>query len=273
VLLGLVVAGGPATLAGLSAAGGPTATPTLTPVALADGPADRTGLSLGVTADGIDSVPALTRAHVDALGECPGMAMNASFLGPRFLTGFDTFRSGFDPEDEVRIRIRTASASRYHIYRRTQFPGGGLVDGTDATLERFADGTADYRALGVPGGRRYDRRNLSTTRGGPAELVGWARALFPRYLNKTASTVARLAGSPERYRVVATGRPRALDHETRGYRAVAIIRPNGFVRSLNVTYEHPRSGTTIRVSVRYERSVASVVPPEWYETARERTDP
>lgn len=241
-------------------------------MALADGMSDRTGLPPGVTADGLGSVPALTRAHVDALGERPGMAMNASFVGPRFLTGFDTFRSGFDPEDEVRIRIRTASASRYRIYRRTQFPGGGLVDGTDATLERVADGTADYRALGRPGERRYVRRNLLATRGVPAELVGWTRALFPRYLNTTESTVTRLAGSPERYRVVATGRPRALNHETRGYRAVAVVRPDGFVRSLEVTYDHPRTGTTVRVSVRYEQSVASVAPPEWYETARERTD-
>jgi hypothetical protein len=251
-VLGLLLAS-PAALTGPVAADDPTATPTLTPVAVADNPSNRTGLPPGVTADGLESVPVLRRAHVDA-----------GFVGPRFLTGFDTFRSGFDPEDEVRIRIRTASASRYRIYRRAQFPDGDLVEGTDATLERFADGTADYRVLGAPGERRYARRNLSATRGGPVELVGWTRALFPRYLNTTESTVARLASSPERYRVVATGRPRALDHETRGYRAVAVVQPDGFVRSLDVMYEHPRTGTAVRVSVRYERSVTVVDPPYWY---------
>lgn len=58
-VLGLLVAGGPAALTGPSTAGDPTATPTLTPVALADGTSDRTGLPPGVTADGLESAPDL----------------------------------------------------------------------------------------------------------------------------------------------------------------------------------------------------------------------
>jgi hypothetical protein len=269
-LLVTALLGGPITLDG-SGGGADTPTPTITPVDVPDRTvAPATGLPPGVTDDGLASVDALTRAHVVAIRARPGMAMDATFAGPRFLTGFDTFRSGFDANDEVRIRIRVESDSRYRIYRRTRFPGGGLTEGTDATLERFADGTADYRAIGTADDRRYARRSLSAVRDGSAELVGWTRAVFPQYLNTTESTVERLA-DPERYRVVATGRPRGLNHDTRDYRAVAVVRPDGFVDSLAVRYDHPRTGTTVRVTVQYERSVTRVAPPAWYETARERT--
>lgn len=271
---GLLVAallGGPVTL-DRSSGGADTPTQTITPVDVPNRTvAPATGLPPGVTDDGLGPVDTLADAHISAVRARPGMAMNATFAGPRFLTGFDTFRSGFDADDEVQIRIRVASNTRYRIYRQTRFPGGGLTEGTNATLERFADGTADYRAIGPADERRYARRNLSAVRGGSAELAGWTRAVFPQYLNTTESTVKRLA-DPERYRVVATGRPRSLDHDTQDYRAVAVVQPDGFVRSLTVQYDHPRTGTTVRVIVRYERSVTSIVPPAWYEAARERTD-
>lgn len=225
----------------------------------------------GVTADGLGSVEALTRAHLAAVGARPGMSMNATFAGPRFLTGFDTFRSGFDADDRVTVAVRVESLDRYRIERRTSFPGG-LVDGSEATLERFADGSAEYRRVDNEAGSRFDRRPLSTVRGGAAEVTGWTRAVFPRYLNTTDSRVERVdnASGPA-YRVVATGQPRRLDHDTRDYRAVALVAPDGFVSSLAVSYDHPRTGTTVRVTVRYDRSAVTVEPPDWYATARKRT--
>jgi hypothetical protein len=146
------------------------------------------------------------------------------------------------------------------------------VDGSEATLERFADGTAEYRTVDNEAGRRFDRRPLSRVRGGPAEVAGWTRAVFPRYLNTTDSRVERVDnGSGPAYRLVATGRPRRLNHDTRDYRAVALVAPDGFVSSLTVSYDHPRTGTTVRVTVRYDRSAVTVEPPGWYATARERT--
>lgn len=226
----------------------------------------------GVTADGLVSIEALTRAHLAAIGARPGMSMNASFAGPRFLTGFDTFRSGFDADDRVTVAVRVESVDRYRIERRTSFPGG-LVGGSEATLERFADGDAEYRAVDNEAGRRFDRRPLSTVRGGPAEITGWTRSVFPRYLNTTDSRVEWVGnGSGPVYRVVAIGQPRRLDQDTRDYRAVAVVAPDGFVSSLTVSYDHPRTGTTVRVTVRYGRSAVRVEPPDWYGTARERTD-
>ena len=264
-------------VAGSTLLGGPPAVPGAGPVTAtvtaADTPAgaagsqDTEGPPPGVGPDRLVSVDALTRAHLRAIGARPGMSMNATFAGPRSLTGFDTFRSGFDADDRVTVRVRVESASRYLICREIRFPGG-LVEATNASLERFADGEAEYRSVSNAAGRRYSRRPLSSVRGGAAEVAGWTRTVFPRYLDTTRSNVVDAGGD---YRVVATGEPRRLSHDTRSYRAVAVVAPEGFVRRLAVEYVHPRTGTTVRVTVRYGREPAAVAAPEWYGTARNRT--
>jgi hypothetical protein len=231
-----------------------------------------TGPPPGLAAGGLRSVDLLTRSHLEALRASRGMSMNATFAGPRFLTGFDTFRSGFDADDRVTIEVRVESPDRYLIRRHARFPGG-LTGGSETTLERFADGRAEYRRIASGTDRRFDRRELSTARGGRAEVVGWTRTVFLRYLNTSESRVERVTnGLRTAYRVVATGRPRRLDHDSRDYRAVAVVTPDGFVGRLDVEYTHPRTGATVRVSVRYDRTVAAVEPPAWYETARTDAD-
>jgi len=231
-----------------------------------------TGPPPGLADDGLRSIGVLTRSHLEALRARRGMSMNATFAGPRFLTGFDTFRSGFDAGDRVTVEVLVESPDRYRIRRHARFPGG-LTGGSETTLERFADGRAEYRRIESGTDRRFDRRQLSTARDGPAEVVGWTRTVFPRYLNTSESRVERVAnGSAVAYRVVATGQPRRLDHESRDYRAVAVVTPDGFVERLDVEYTHPPTGATVRVSVRYGRTVAGVEPPAWYEAARVDTD-
>jgi len=174
--------------------------------------------------------------------------------------------------DRVTVEVLVESPDRYLIRRHVRFPGG-LTGGSETTLERFADESAEYRYVENGSGRRFERRRLSTVRDGPAEVVGWTRAVFPRYLNTSESRVERVRnGSTIAYRVVAAGQPRRLDHDSRDYRAVAVVTPDGFIERLEVEYTHPPTGTTVRVGVRYGRTVAGVEPPARYEAARIDTD-
>jgi hypothetical protein len=234
-----------------------------------------------VTADGVD-VERLTAAHLDALG---GRAsMDATFAGPRFLTGFDTYRTGYNAGDEVAIRVRVASPDRYHVVRRTRFPGD-LRPRSASTLERYADGVAEYRRIVADDDApRYDRRSLATARGGAAAIDGWTRTLLPRYLTTTERRVDPLDGTrvaadaaversdSRRYRVVATGTPRRLDHDAGSYRAVAVVAADGFVDALEVEYVHPPTGATVRVTVDYARERVTVDAPPWYDAAVAATD-
>jgi len=234
-------------------------------------PNESATLPPGVSRDGLRAVDPLVAAHLRTAREAPGVAMDARFAGPRFLTGFDTFRSGYDADDEVVVRVRARNDSRYRVVRQLRFPGD-LASDAEATLELFADGTAEYRRLETGGTASYDRRPLSATRNGSDEIAGWTRTVVPRYLNTTESRVEPLANGTGPYRIVATGEPRRLDHDARDYRAVALVTGRGFIAELLVTYAHPETGATVRVTVRYDRSGVAVTSPEWYGTALARTD-
>jgi hypothetical protein len=228
-----------------------------------------TGPPPGVDGGELQDVDRLVRAHLLAVGDRRNLSMSATFVGPRFLTGFDSFRSGYDAEDRVEIRVRVASETRYHIVRRTDFPSDLGAD-TASTLERFADGTADYRRVDDGTPTRYDRRPLSTVRPGSAEVRGWTRTLLPRYLNTTQTRATR-EDDGGLYRIVATGEALGLDHDTRDYRAVAVVTADGFVTDLDVRYVHPRTGLTVHVRVVFDRRSVTVDRPTWYDDARNRT--
>jgi hypothetical protein len=105
---------------------------------------------------------------------------------------------------------------------------------------------------------------LATVRDGSAEIAGGSPTVFPRYLNTTESRLERVASDAGRqYRLVATGHPRRLDHEPAGYRAVAVVAPDNFVETLSVEYDHPRTGTTVRVHLRCDRGQVAVATPDW----------
>ncbi len=211
----------------------------------------------------LEDVDRLRRSHVAALSE-PPVRMRATFRGPRHLTGFDTRRSGFDADDEVAVRIRVAGTDRYRVVRRTNFSGSGLTT-RNATLDRFADGTTEYRRIGLDGDTSYERRPLSTVQGGTGTVADWSRLLVARYLNATERRVeVAPRGSGIRYRVISTGGARGLDHETRDYRAVAVVEPDGWVTALRVTYTHPHTGARVAVTAGFDRGPVAVDAPGWY---------
>ena len=227
------------------------------------------GRLTAVSPSEVEDIDGLLRAHRRATDGIP-VEMRAQFRGPRFLMGFDTRRSGYDPGDEVTFTVRAKSPTSYYVVRRINFSGNNLTS-VNARYERYADGTAEYRRLEDDGAVEYDRWSLSSVRGGPETIDGWSRLLVERYMNTTDRRVEVVqAGLITRYRVVATGKPRVLDHATRDYRAVATVRPDGMITALRVTYVHPRTGAPVDVRLQYNTRAVTVEPPDWYSEALEQ---
>ena len=67
------------------------------------------------------------------------------------------------------------------------------------------------------------------------------------------------------------GEPVRLAHETRGYRAVAIVTPRGTVTDLRVEYEHPGTDTTVRIDAAYVGGDDELGDPSWLGEARNAT--
>jgi len=216
----------------------------------------------------VEDSDGLLRAHRRAIDGIP-VEMRAQFRGPRFLMGFDTRRSGYDPNDKVSFTVRAESPTSYYVVRRINFSGNDLTS-VDARYERYADGATEHRRLEEEGAVEYDRWSLSSVRGGPETVDSWSRLLVERYMNTTDRRVEVVqAGLITRYRVVATGEPRALNHATRDYRAVATVRPDGLITALHVTYVHPGTGAPVDVRLQYNTRAVAVEPPDWYSERSE----
>jgi hypothetical protein len=221
-----------------------------------------------VTAADLRTPESVARGHVAALRARSSVRLNATFAGPRHLTGFDTRRSGWDDDDAVSVSMWVGGDERYRSVRRTSFAGGPLV-ADRLTVERYADGDTEYLRIVDGTDPEYERRPV--TRGGREFATDLSRRLLPRYLTTNRTRVERLpADADARYRVVATGSPRGLDHDVRGYRATARVAADGLVTRLSVGYVHPGTGARVSVAARFG-SPAGVAPPAWYATARERT--
>ncbi len=230
------------------------------------------GPAVPTTDAGVDAVTlrdpaALADAHRDAIRTRVAVRMNATFAGPRHLTGFDTRRSGYDPDDVVRVRVRAVTTDRYRSVRETAFAGGPLIRDR-LTVDRYADGDTEYVRISDDAETRYKRQPVS--RSGTDLATGWSRELFPRYLTTNRTRVERLpADADARYRVVTTGSPRAVGHEVRDYRAIARVAADGLVTRLSVGYVHPGTGARVSVTARFGSADAAPTP-RWYETARDR---
>lgn len=221
-----------------------------------------------VTAADLRSPGTLARGHRAALRARPSVWLNATFAGPRHVTGFDSRRSGYDVDDTVSVSMQIDADGGYRSVRRTSFAGGPLIR-ERATVARYVDGDTEYVRVDGESSTRYERRPV--TRSGRAFAADLSRWLLPSYLKTNRTRVERLpANASARYRVVATGQPRALDHEVRGYRATARVAADGLVTRLSVAYVHADTGAAVSVDARFG-SPADVAPPAWYETARERT--
>lgn len=143
----------------------------------------------------------------------------------------------------------------------------------------YANGVRDYRIYRTPDGTRTTEMPVAAS--DADSYAHFASVVVERYLNTTESTIQCVdveGGTCERYRVVATGEPRALTADLdesasiRHYQAVAFVTPDGFVTSLVVRYDLDTDGLPKAVDLRFnyqEYGTARIQEPSWVDAIRE----
>lgn len=170
------------------------------------------------------------------------------------------------------MRFRTQSGGNISI---TEGGFGSLSVGV------YADGQEVYR--------RVPRGNGSVFLTGPAMRSGRFSNQVQRnvivYLgtnqtnvsvrtNQTSETDSATRTEVTEYVVTATGSPNVTSEPIRNYTAVAVVRSDGFVRSLNVSYNRMQNGRVEHVTfglVYTQVGGVEIRTPEWYDRARNAT--
>lgn len=137
--------------------------------------------------------------------------------------------------------------------------------------EEYADGDVEYRKWVVPaeGGNTYDRVQRPNS---GRDYAHFAAGAILKYLDLENESVSRVdVGDRPHYRVEGTRSTMREHGEVADYRARAVIRDDGFVRSLEVRYNTTNGDE--RVAARYnftysEVGSASVEEPDWVTEAR-----
>lgn len=231
----------------------------------------RRGPPPGLSAEGITDLDRLADAHVANARRHPTSRLEITYEGPRFLTGFDTRRSGFDPDDSVRVMLQVRTDHAYRFVQRTNFSGPPFMSRT-GTFETYTNGEDGFHRRVADGETSYVRVPPSDLNDGYDLLEDRSRDVLGRYLDTNESHVEQLLiQATVRYRVTAVGDPVALDHDVTDYRAVALVTPGGTVTNLWVTYDHPGTSTTVRVHLAYYSGDEDLTVPKWLAAARNET--
>jgi hypothetical protein len=137
----------------------------------------------------------------------------------------------------------------------------------------YADGEFVYRRTGMSEGPEFDQRQARIDAADGPHTDRAQRYLL-RYLRTTEVSVDRPSWDPDRYRLIATGRPIGVDGDVSNYTATAFVSPAGFVSTLTVEYTLDSGDETGTVRFRLEYATvdrAQVRPPGWYDEARNAT--
>lgn len=249
--------------------GSATATPAVTPVQFGTGTPTRYEYPPGLSADGIGNRSAVVAAHRAAL-RGQGYAWRVTAQGPSTAPGMSgSTRWNLTAAVENRTRYRWTRTAVFFL------PNGSR---TDQRVTVYADGSFRYRRYLDDGTvRQYNRFRIDE--GGSAPLAPVAGRFLERYLATNRSTVTCAAeGDVDAcpvFRVVATGDPLVFQRPVGSYRAVALVRPSGFVSRLRVEYTLPTdNGTAILGGFRFRYThvgAVTVRPPRWLDEAKEAT--
>ncbi len=256
-----------AVTAGCSALSGtdePTATATPVPV-----PEVRTeqptpdGIAPGLETDGIRNVDRLAAAHVEAVA-------NTSYVW-RSSTRVDRLPDAAGDEHVVRETLSVESERRYRYYTNRRDLDSRGDTRLLANLTEYADGETTYRRYRPFGEREFVY--LEQPARPASQRYGWTVTNpIRQYLAVSDATVYRASVDGQRYyRVEAErGTVPGIAGGT-DYTVSALVSREGFVRSMNVTYELQRNTLTelVRYSFRYERPESvTVEPPGWVAERR-----
>jgi|AntDeeMinimDraft_4_1070355.scaffolds.fasta_scaffold00631_15 hypothetical protein len=254
-LVVLAVLAGCGTLTG-SSAETTTVTPAPVPTAAPSPDNSRGVLAPGLTASGVTDTGALAHAHVEVVN-------GTSYRWERSRSATHRFGNATAESGETRV-LTYENPSRYFLQVN---PYETVIDGRVRSLsdyEAYADGDVVYRTWRTDNGRTVrERSDVDETPDG----VDDAAVAIRRYLDLENQRVSRIdAGEGAHYEVVGTrtSLPRFGRLDT--YRTRAVVRSDGFVRSLNVTFTVRRNDERIDVHDNFtyrQVGTATVTEPEW----------
>lgn len=300
LLIGVAVwVGGAGTLLGFdSGAASPELNGTFTPgEAGAIGGAEEYPPGLGP--EGIENSGELTAAHFQFLhGQPHEYRISAS--GPQhapFMLGLSRWNATVRLQDGVHYRYQKQEVAPYGFRVEQREDNITVWDpkrpadvGNNSSREIltkkvYANGTQKFWRFDGPEQVVYRRASVEQQGGrvlGVVDQVGWVDVYLQRFLWTPNSSINCVSTSEtqncQSYRVEATGDPIELRADVIDYRAVAIVEEPGFVRSLTVRYkiEPLEEGEPVPVRFHLEyvglgEGSGSVSPPEWLDTAKNRT--
>jgi len=235
-----------------------TPAPVPTPSPSPDEPSG--SLAPGLDASGVTDAGSLARAHAEALE-------GTSYRWHRSRAASHRFGNATAESAETRV-LTYENAAVYHL-RVDQYET--VIEGRVQSLddyEAYADGEARYQTWQTDDGRTV-RRNASL--GEPPADVDVAVVAIRRYLDLDNETVSRIdVGERRHYEVVGTRTALPRFGRLDSYRARAVVRADGFVRSLNVSLTTHRNDERIEVSENFTYSQvgnATVTEPAWVADA------
>lgn len=298
VLLVIVVTGGPTGVPGYDlsdaadgsadtdAVDGSTGTDAVDGSAVLDGgdttPTD-TGSDLppGLSLSGVDDAERLAHAHRRSLPT--SRTLEIDFRGPPDAIGFQGIvatNTTWEAETSIRYRSETHVTFADRNGSRTE-ENGSEQNGSEGTprtrtVAVFADGDREY--VGIrdgsddPGGTgSFDEYRVSRAGSFFSATDTPSATRVARYLNSNGTRLSVATDRTDtRYVVVATEPPAGLPDTVESYRARAVVRPDGVVTRLAVTYDRTDANRTVRYEQRLSKLGRTTAgEPAWVEEARE----
>ncbi|MEF8800043.1 MAG: hypothetical protein V5A38_00615 [Halolamina sp.] len=253
----------------------------------------------GLGPDGIENAGELTVAHFEFLdGQSHAYRIAAS--GPQhapFMLGLTQWNATVQIQNWVHYRYQKQEVAPYgfRVEQREdnltvwdpkrQVDVGNNSSRAMLTKQVYANGSQKFWRFDGPEQLVYRRASVEQQGGrilGVSDQVGWVDLYLQRFLWTPNSSVSCASTSEtqdcQTFRVEATGDPIELRTDVIDYRAVAFVDQRGFVRSLRVRYKIDPLEEGEPVPVRFHleyldvgEGSGSVSPPEWLDTAKNRT--
>lgn len=224
----------------------------------------------GLSLSGVEDASRLAHAHRRSLPT--SRTVEIDFEGPPDAIGFQGIVA-------TSLAWEAETSIRYHAESAVTFANRNRSSGEELRSREvhvFADGDREY--VGFRDDLSGDDRNGSFDEYRVFRLGSFfsptdspSATRIDRYLdsNETRLEVVTERTHP-RYVVVATEPPAGLPDTVESYRARAIVRPDGIVTRLEVTYERRDADRTTRYEQRVSKlERTTVVEPAWVEEARE----
>lgn len=220
-------------------------------------PAEMETLPPGVTGNGVENAGALVAAHRAALGN------QSHTWRDRYVRNGSNPDGGDDLDVYHRLRVENGTTYRYATNHRTIWRDGRQRHLGNYT--EYADPSGEYLRYERLDSETQFRRSRPTTNGSADK--GRAASAIGRFLDVQSGSVAVTRVDGERYYRVRGETPTfVVAQPIHNYTATALIRPDGFVRSLAVSYQLGRPGQLQSIRYRFEYDgvgTTTVDRPSW----------